>query len=151
MLRERLKEELNIAMKAKDSQKVATLRLILAALKDRDIAARGKGHDEAVKEDEILSMLQSMVKQRRESIAMYEKGGRLELARQEADEISVIETFLPQQLEGDELLAAVEKAVAAIGATSLKDMGKVMGVLKADYAGQMDFGKASAVVKAKFS
>ncbi|GAB6052275.1 GatB/YqeY domain-containing protein [Magnetospira thiophila] len=151
MLRERLKVELTTAMKAKEAFKVATLRLILAALKDRDIAARTRGADDTVNDDEILMMLQSMVKQRRESIAMYEKGGRLELARQEADEIAVIETFMPKQLEGADLEAAVAETLARLEATSLKDMGRVMGALKETYAGQMDFAKASALVKQRLA
>ena len=151
MLRERLNEELKSAMKAKDENKVATLRLILAALKDRDIAARTKGIDDGIKEDDILSMLQSMIKQRRESICLYEKGGRLELAQQEQNEISVIETFLPEQMDEAATEAAVDACIAEVGAANLKDMGKVMGALKAAHSGTMDFTKASALVKARLA
>jgi uncharacterized protein YqeY len=149
MLRNRLKEELAQALKAKDQRIVSTVRLILAALKDRDIAARTKGNMEGISDEELLQLLQSMVKQRRESIALYEKGGRLELAQQEADEIAVIERFLPRQLGEAEMIEAVKAAIAEVGAASLKDMGKVMAALKARYSGQMDFARASGVVKAQ--
>jgi uncharacterized protein YqeY len=149
MLRDQLNDALKTAMKDKNEVGVATLRLILAALKDRDIAARSKGVADGIKDDEILSMLQSMIKQRRDSIEMYEKGGRLELAEQEAAEIAIIEGFLPKQLGDDEAAQAVDAVIADVGAESIKDMGKVMGALKAKYAGQMDFGKASALVKAR--
>lgn len=151
MLRERLNDELKTAMKGKDANKVATLRLILAAIKDRDIAARTKGEGDGLNDDEILGLLQSMIKQRRESIALYEKGGRLDLAQQEQDEIAVIESFLPQQMDEAQISAAVEACIADTGACNLKDMGKVMGVLKAEHAGEMDFAKASALVKAKLA
>jgi len=149
MFRDQVPEALRAALKDKDQRAVSTLRLIMAALKDRDIAARGKGNDEGIDEDEILQMLQTMVKQRRDSISMYEKGGRLELAQQEAEEIAIIERFLPEQLGDDEIEAAVDKVIADVGAGGLKDMGAVMGALRESFAGQMDFGKASAIVKSR--
>ena len=147
MLRSRLNDALKDAMKSQDSLAVSTLRLILAALKDRDIAARGKGENDGIGEDEILEMLQKMVRQRRDSIEMYTKGGRDELAEREAGEIKVIEGFLPQALGEDEMRAAIDALVAELNASSIKDMGRVMGELKQRFAGQMDFGKASAIVK----
>jgi uncharacterized protein YqeY len=147
MLRDDIKSALTIAMKGKDKQGVSTLRLIMAAIKDRDIAARSKGITDGIGEDEILSIMQSMVKQRRESIEMYEKGGRMELAQQETEEISVIETFMPAQLNADGVTFAIDEAISAANAKSIKDMGKVMGHLKNKYAGRMDFGKAGAAIK----
>ena len=147
MLRTRLNDALKAAMKAKETRTIATVRLILAALKDRDIAARGKGNLEGIDEDGILAMLQSMIKQRRESIVLYEKGGRLDLARQEAEEITVIEQFLPRQLGEDEMAEAVMAVIEDVEAKSLKDMGRTMAALKERYAGRMDFAKASARVK----
>jgi len=151
MFREQLPEALKAALKDKDERAVSTLRLIMAALKDRDIAARSKGNMDGIPEDQILQMLQTMVKQRRESISMYEKGGRLELAEQEGEEIAIIQRFLPEQLNEAATEAAVDKTIADIGAGGLKDMGAVMGALRENYAGQMDFGKASAIVKARLS
>ena len=151
MLRTRLNDALKAAMKAKEELSVSTLRLILAALKDRDIAARSKGNRDGIAESELLSLLQSMIKQRRESIAAYEKGGRMDLAQQEAGEIAVIEGFLPAQMSEKEMAAAIDAVIAAVGATSLKDMGKAMAALKQQHAGKMDFGKASALVKARLS
>ena len=151
MFREQLPEALKAALKDKDVRAVSTLRLIMAALKDRDIAARSKGNMDGISEDEILQMLQTMVKQRRESISMYEKGGRLELAEQEGEEIAIIQRFLPEQLDEAATKAAVDKTIADIGAGGLKDMGAVMGALRENYASQMDFGKASAIVKARLS
>lgn len=147
MLRQQLNDKLKTAMLAKDARMVSTVRLILAALKDRDIAARSRGVMDGIGEDEILSMLQSMIKQRRESIALYEQGGRLELAQQEQDEITIIETFLPKQMDDGETLEAVRAVIAEIGATGIKDMGKVMAALKERFAGRMDFTKASATTK----
>lgn len=147
MLRERLNDELKKSMLAKDQHATATLRLIMAALKDRDIAARSKGQMDGIGEDEILSMLQTMIKQRRESIDMYRKGGRDELAEREGEEIKVIESFLPAQMDDAAIEAAVAKAIEAAGASSLKEMGKVMAALREQYAGQMDFAKAGAVAK----
>ena len=147
MLRPALNDALKNAMKAKDQRALSTVRLILAALKDRDIAARGTGSSDPIPDSAILEMLQKMVKQRRESAAMYRQGGREELAAAEEGEIAVIERFLPQQMDEAAVAAAVREAVAAAGATSVKDMGGVMAALKAKYAGQMDFAKASAAVK----
>lgn len=147
MLRPQLNERLKTAMLAKDARVVSTVRLILAALKDRDIAARSRNVMDGIGEDEILTMLQSMIKQRRESISLYEQGGRLELAQQEADEIAIIETFLPKQMDEAEAVEAVRGIIAEIGATGIKDMGKVMAALKERFAGRMDFTKASALTK----
>ncbi len=147
MLRERLREELNLAMKARDQHKLSTLRLILAALKDRDIAARGNGQTDGVSEDEILQLLTKMVKQRRESIRLYEQGGRIDLAGREAEEIAIIETFLPRQLDDNEMAAAIAEVIADVGAKGLKDMGPTMAALKGRYAGRMDFAKAGKLVK----
>jgi uncharacterized protein YqeY len=147
MLRQDISSALKVAMKAKDQLSVATLRLILAALKDRDIAARTKGSSEAVGDPEILELLQKMVRQRRDSIEMYEKGGRQDLADREAGEIEVIQRFLPRPLSESEMKAVIVEAIAELEANSIKDMGRVMGVLKERYAGHMDFGRASAEVK----
>lgn len=147
MLRTRISDALKTAMKAKQTHTVSTVRLIMAALKDRDIAARSKGDSESIADEDIFSMLQSMIKQRRESIVMYEKGGRAELAEQEAVEIGIIQTFLPEQMDEAALSAAVAEMIKVAEATSLKDMGKVMGLLKESYAGEMDFSKASGQVK----
>jgi uncharacterized protein YqeY len=149
MLRNSIPEALRVALKQQDKRCISTVRLIMAALKDRDIAARGKGDTEGISDDEILQMLQTMVKQRRESIQMYEKGGRKELAEQEAKEITIIERFLPQQLDEEHINIIVEKIINEIGAVSLKDMGQVMSELRNNYAGQMDFSKASGLVKQK--
>lgn len=150
-LRVRLNDELKAAMKAKDQRGTSTLRLILAALKDRDIAARERGVTDGISEDEIVEMMQKMVRQRRESIELYQKGNRPELAQQESDEIAVIERFLPKQLSEAEMQEAVNATIAETGAASIKDMGKVMGALKANFAGRMDFAKAGALVKQKLS
>jgi uncharacterized protein YqeY len=146
-MRTRLNEALKEAMRTKDQRAVSTVRLILAALKDRDIAARGRGNMDGIPDDEILQMLQTMIKQRRESIALYEQGGRLELAEQEREEIAVIERFLPQQLGEQETRDAIRGVMADVGAAGIKDMGKVMAELRARYAGRMDFGRASALAK----
>jgi uncharacterized protein YqeY len=137
------------ALRAHDEPTLSAVRLIVAKMKDLDIAARAKGVTDGIKDDEICSMMQGMVKQRRESIALYEKGGRAELAAAEAAEIAVIERFLPKQMGEDEVKAAIDKIVTAIGAASIKDMGKVMGELKKTYAGQMDFSLAGPLVKAR--
>lgn len=147
MLREAFGERLRQAMRAKESRTVSTVRLILAGLKDRDIAARGAGNPAGIDESEILRMLQGMVKQRRESIALYEKGNRPELAEQEEEEIAVIESFLPQQMSDEEIVAAAQAAIAELGAASAKDMGRVMGLLRERHAGVIDMAKAGAVVK----
>lgn len=151
MIREQIKSVLKEAMIAKNSHKVSTLRLIMAAIKDRDIAARVKDNPDGIKDDEILSLMQSMVKQRRDSITMYENGGRLELAEQEASEIKIIEDFLPKQMSEDEIATVVDNLITELGATSLKDMGSTMAALRERFAGQMDFGKASAIIKARLA
>jgi len=147
MFRTRLNEALKEAMRAKNQRALSTVRLILAALKDRDIAARGRGVTDGIQEDEILSMLQTMIKQRRDAIALYEQGGRLELAEQEREEIAIIEEFLPKQLDEGEVREAVNTVIADIGTSGIKDMGRIMAELRSRYAGRMDFGKASALVK----
>ena len=147
MLRNRLNESLKEAMKSHDQVGVATLRLILAALKDRDIAARGKGHNDGIDEAEIFEMLQQMVRQRRDSIAMYKEGNRPELAEREEAEIEVIQRFLPEPLSEDDIVGAVSEVIGDLEASSIKDMGRVMSALKERYPGRMDLGKACAVVK----
>jgi uncharacterized protein YqeY len=147
MLRTEFQEKLKQAQHAKDELTVGTLRLIIAAMKDRDIAARSKGNWDGISEDEILSMLQSMIKQRQESIKMYEIGKRQDLIDREASEIKIIESFLPKQLSDDEIKAVIGAVVTTVGATGIKDMGKVMAEIKGKYAGQMDMSKASAFVK----
>jgi uncharacterized protein len=147
MLRDNLNEALKEAMRARDMTTVGAVRLILAKLKEVDIAARTEASREGVADDRILSMLQGMIKQRNESVALYEKGNRPELAEKEKAEIAVIERFLPKQMDEAAVNAAVAEAIAAAGAKSVKDMGGVMAALKAKYAGQMDFAKASAAVK----
>lgn len=148
-LRTRVNTALKEAMKARDADRLSTLRLINAAIKDREIAARGEGEDQTVGDDVVLSILGKMVKQRQESARAYEEGGRLELAEKELGEIHVIEEFLPRQLDDAETEAAVAKAIAEVSAESIRDMGKVMAVLKGKYTGQMDFGKVGPLVKAK--
>ncbi len=148
MLRQQLNDALKGAMLSKETRTVATVRLILAALKDRDIAARPRGVADGIGDDEILQLLQSMIKQRRESIALYEQGGRQDLAGQEREEIAVIERFLPRQMSEGETAEAVAAVIAELGAGGLKDMGRVMAALKERFAGCMDFTKASAQAKA---
>lgn len=148
-MREKFTADLKAAMKSGDKQKVGALRLVNAALKDRDIYARGQG--ETVSDDDILALLQKMIKSRQESLDIFEKAGRADLADQERGEIAVISAYLPQQLSGEEVAAAVEAAIAEAGAASIKDMGKVVAALKAKYTGRMDFAKASAAVKAALS
>ena len=147
MLREKLNEAMKEAMRARDQAALGTIRLILAKLKDTDIASRTEANREGVADDKILSMLQGMIKQRNESVALYEKGNRPDLADKEKAEIVVIERFLPKQMDDAAVEAAVAEAVAAAGAKTVKDMGGVMAALKAKYAGQMDFAKASAAVR----
>jgi len=147
MLRDKLNDAMKEAMRARDQASLGTIRLILAKLKDVDIAARTEASREGVAEDKILSMMQGMIKQRNESIVLYEKGNRADLADKEKAEIAVIERFLPKQMDEAAVEAAVREAVAAAGATTVKDMSGVMAALKAKYAGQMDFAKASAAVK----
>ena len=150
-LRSRVNAALKDAMRAKEADRLSTLRLINAAIKDRDIAARSdEGADaQGVGDDVVLSIMGRMVKQRQESARAYEEGGRLELAEKELAEIKVIEEFLPRQLDEAESAAAVDAAIAAVGATSIRDMGKVMAELKSRYTGQMDFGKVGPIVKDK--
>jgi len=145
-MRERLTTEMKEAMKAGDKRKLGTVRLIQAALKDKDIEARGTGNG-PTSDDEILALLQKMIKQRQESITMYEQGGRAELAQQEREEADIIASFLPKQMDDAEVRTAIEAAIAETGAASMKDMGKVVAALRAKYAGRMDFGKASGLVK----
>jgi uncharacterized protein YqeY len=146
MLRERFTADMKEAMKAGEKGKLGAIRLIQAALKDKDIEARGTGKD-PLSDEEILALLQKMVKQRQESITMYEQGGRMELAQQEKDEVAVITSYLPRQMDEAATKAAIEAAIAETGAASMKDMGKVVGALRAKYAGRMDFAKASGLVK----
>lgn len=147
-MRERLDKALKEAMIAKDRARVSTIRLILAAIKDRDIASRSDENSDGVTEADILGILGKMVKQREDSAAAFEEGGRLELAERERQEITIVREFLPRQMTDDEMKVAVGKVVADLNAGSIRDMGKVMGALKAAYAGQMDFSKAGAAVKA---
>ena len=149
-MRDRVSAALKDAMKAKEADRLSTLRLINAAIKDKDIALRGTADEEGgVSDADVLAIMGRMVKQRQESARAYEEGGRLELAEKELAEIKVIQDFLPKQLSDDEAATAVEAAIAEVGADSIRDMGKVMGVLKGKYTGRMDFGKAGPMVKAK--
>jgi len=145
-MREKITADLKTAMKAGDRARVDALRLINAGLKDKDIEARGAG--KTLSEDDVLALLQKMIKSRQESFDIYEKNNRPELADKERFEISVISSYLPSQMSEAEVAEAIRAVVAELGATSIKDMGKVVAALKAKYAGRMDFGKASAVVKA---
>jgi uncharacterized protein YqeY len=149
-LREQFTDQLKVSMKAGDPARTSTLRMILAKLKDTDIASRPKGIDK-VPDDEVLSMLRGMVKSRRESVVMYEQGNRPELAAKETAEIAVIEAFLPTQMDDAATEAAVAEAIAAAGASSSKDMGKVMAALRAKHAGALDMAKAGSIVKARLS
>jgi hypothetical protein len=149
-LRESFTELMKAAMKAGDKRRTGTLRMITAALKDRDIEARGQGK-EPLSDDDILGLLQKMVKQRQESITIYEQAGRTELATQESEEIEIIMGFMPKQMDEAEMTAAIKTIIAETGAASVKDMGKVMAVMKERYAGQMDFAKASGAVKGVLS
>lgn len=148
-MREKFTNDLKEAMKAGDKPRVAAIRLITAALKDRDILARGEG--KTVSDEDILALLQKMVKSRQELLEIYEKNNRPELAAQEKGEIDVINSYLPKQMDEAAVAAAIKAAIAETGAASMKDMGKVVGALKAKYTGQMDFAKASAAVKAALS
>ena len=150
-LRDRLSVSLKDAMKAKDATRLMTLRLINAAIKDRDIDARSEGVDSGVSDHDLLAILGKMVKQRQESARAYEEGGRLELAEKERAEIVIVEEFLPRQLSEQEVEQAIAAAITASGANSIRDMGKVMGVLKSKYTGQLDFGKVGGMVKAQLS
>jgi len=146
-LRDRFNEQLKEAMKAKDAKRVSTLRMVNAALKDKDIAARTETSREGISDDDVLGLLAKMIKQREESADAFDKGGRPELAANERDEIAIIREFMPKQMSPEDARAAAQAIIAEAGAASMKDMGKVMAVLKERYAGQMDFAKASGMVK----
>lgn len=151
LMRDELNTAMKAAMRAQDKARLGTIRLILAAIKDRDLGIQGKPgaapEDGRISDADIAQLLATMIKQRRESIRIYEEAGRTELAQKEADEITVISEFLPRQLDDDEAKAAIKAVIAEIGATTVKDMGRVMAVLRDRYRGQMDFGKASVLVK----
>ncbi|MFA4995146.1 MAG: GatB/YqeY domain-containing protein [Bdellovibrionales bacterium] len=151
MLRTQINDAMKDALRAKDERTLATTRLIISRMRDLDIAARPKGNADGISDAEILTMLQGMIKQRRESITMYEKGNRPDLVKQESEEITVIERFMPKQMDAAAVKDAIEKAVTATGATGIRDMGKVMGELKKTYAGLMDFSQASAAVKTRLA
>lgn len=150
-LRTKVNTALKQAMKDKDTIRLATLRLINAAIKDRDIAARGEGNEDGVGESEVLAIMGKMVRQRQESARTYEESGRLDLAEREQAEIAIIEEYLPRQLSDKEVDKAVSEAIAEVGADSIRDMGKVMAALKAKYTGQMDFGSVGPMVKDRLS
>ncbi|WP_185804878.1 GatB/YqeY domain-containing protein [Pontivivens nitratireducens] len=147
MLRERINTETKAAMKAKQTLRLTTLRLINAAIKDKDIAARSGDNVDGVSDEQILAILSKMIKQRRDSATAYEEANRMELAEQERAEIEVIEEFLPRKLDDDEVTAAIDAAMKKVGASSIRDMGKVMAELKSSHAGQMDFGKVGGMIK----
>ena len=147
-MRSELDENLKEAIKSQEKQRVATLRLINAAIKDRDIAVRSEENTEGVSDDEIILILSNMVKQRKQSIIQYEEGGRIELAEREREEIKIIQEFLPNQLTNEEIQAEISKIIDTEDQLSIKDMGKIMGELKNKFSGRMDFGKASEIVKA---
>tara|TARA_E500000178_G_scaffold337573_1_gene376906 strand:- start:1072 stop:1539 length:468 start_codon:yes stop_codon:yes gene_type:complete len=147
MLREAIQTALNEALKSGQTKRLSTLRLISAALKDKDIAARTKGSGDAITDDEILSMLQTMIKQRQESTRMYRDAGRDQLAEDEDNEIQIIREFMPKQMDHDAVINAINTVISEVDAASVKDMGKVMGLLKQRYTGQMDFASASTTVK----
>lgn len=151
MMRARFTEALKEAMRSRDETAISTIRLILAAIKDRDIAARSSGNMDGIDDSQILDLLKKMTKQREESIALYEQGGRLDLVEQERSEIAVINRFLPEQMGDRETEEAVAAVVGEIGAAGIKDMGRVMAELRARYPGRMDFGKASAAAKRQLS
>jgi uncharacterized protein len=150
MLRDDINDALKAAMKARDERRVSTLRLVNSALKNADIEARGQGKG-PLGDEELLGLLQKMIRQRQESVELYERGGRPELARQERDEIAIIAAYLPRALSEDDVKAAIADAIATTGAAAMKDMGKVVAALKAKYAGRMDFAKAAALIKATLS
>jgi len=147
MLRDEIKTQMIEAMKNKEADKAQTLRLMVAAIKDKDIDARTKGNQNGIDDAGILALLQSMIKQRKESVEMYRQGGREDLVAHEQAEIDVISSFLPKQMDDAEMTNAIQAIIAETGANSIKQMGAVMGALRAKYAGQMDFGKASGVIK----
>ena len=147
MLRDDINNAVKEAMKAKEERKLSTLRMVNSTIKNADIEARGQSKP-PLSDGDLLSLLQKMIKQRQESVELYDKGNRAELAEQERAEIAIIEAYLPQQMSEDDVKAAISAEIAASGAAGIKDMGKVIAALKAKYAGQMDFGKASGLVKA---
>ena len=147
-MRSELDDNLKEAIKSQEKQRIATLRLINAAIKDRDIAVRSEENTEGVSDDEIILILSNMVKQRKQSIIQYEEGGRIELAEREREEIKIIQEFLPNQLTNEEIEFEISKIIDAKDQLSIKDMGKIMGELKNRFSGRMDFGKASEIVKA---
>ena len=149
ILRDKLMDNLKVAMKAGDKPRVSTVRMIQSTLKDKDIEARGLG--KAVTEDDVLAVLQKMVKSRQESLAIYEQAGREDLAATERSEIAIISEFLPQQMSDEEMGAVIKSVINELNASGMKDMGKVVAALRAKYAGQMDFGKASGVIKASLA
>ena len=150
MLRDDINNAVKDAMKAKEERKLSTLRMVNSTLKNADIEARGQGKP-PLSDEELLSLLQKMIKQRQESVELYQKGGRADLVKQEQEEIAIISGYLPKQMSDDEVKAAIEAAVKETGAAGMKDMGKIIGVLRAKYAGQMDMAKASGMVKARLS
>ncbi|MEN8875110.1 MAG: GatB/YqeY domain-containing protein [Pacificibacter sp.] len=150
-MRTRLSAALKTAMKDKDAPRLSTLRLISAAIKDRDITLRGEGNDAGVSDADVLGILEKMVKQRKESARAFDEGGRLEMAEKERAEILVIADFLPRQLNDEEVSQAIDDAISASGAESIRDMGKVMGALKSKYTGQIDFGAVGPRVKEKLA
>lgn len=150
-MRDRIAQALKDAMRSKQTDRLSTLRLINAAIKDREIAMRGDAEGGTVGDPEILAIMGKMVKQRQESARAYEEGGRLELAEKELNEVKIIEEFLPRQLSAEEVAAAVDGAITTIGASSIRDMGRVMAELKGKYTGQMDFGVVGPMVKTRLS
>jgi len=149
MIRERIAEETKAAMKAHDAPRLSVLRMVSSSIKNADIEARGSGKGEAISEDALLSLFQKLIKQRQESAEMYDKGGRPELAATERGEIAVIQSFMPQQMSDDDVAVAIDDAIRESGAATIKDMGKVMALLKQRYAGRMDFAAAGAAVRGK--
>jgi uncharacterized protein YqeY len=146
-LREQFNEQMKEAMKAKDTRRLSTLRMVLAAIKDKDIAARTETSREGISDDDVLGLLAKMIKQREDSMTAFVVGNRPELADAEREEIEIIRSFMPKQMSPDESRAAIQTVITETGASSIKDMGKIMAALKERYAGQMDFGKASGTVK----
>jgi uncharacterized protein YqeY len=150
-MRDTINEALKQAMRDKAKERLSTLRLINAAIKDMDISMRGEGRDDGASNGDILKILAKMVKQRQESARTYEEGGRLDLAEREFEEIKVIEEFLPRQLDETEVVSAIDTAISSVGASSIRDMGKIMGALKSKYTGQIDFAKAGPMVKERLN
>lgn len=151
VLREKINETLKSSIKSREEIRTATMRLLLAALKDRDIAARSKGNDKGISDDEVLSLIQTMIKQRHESATAYKNAGRAELAARELQEITVLEDFLPPQMSDEEIEKLIIKNIVDLEITGIRDMGRIMAELKQNYAGQMDFSRASQLVRDKLS